>query len=73
MDLPMYALPCSAVSDSLPPHVVKPARLLCPWDFPGKNTGVGCHALLQGIFSTQGSNPGLLQKVSCIAGRFFTN
>ena len=29
-------------------------------DFPGKNTGVGCHALLQGIFPTQGSNPGLL-------------
>jgi len=28
-------------------------------DFPGKNTGVGCHALLQGIFPTQGSNPGL--------------
>ena len=32
----------------------------CPWDFPGKNTGVGCHFLLQGIFPTQGSNPGLL-------------
>ena len=31
----------------------------CPWDFPGKNTGVGCHFLLQGIFPTQGSNPGL--------------
>ena len=37
-----------------------PARLLCPWDSPGKNTGVGCHALLQGIFQTQGSNPHLL-------------
>ena len=36
------------------------ARLLRPWDSPGKNTGVGCHALLQGIFPTQGSNPGLL-------------
>ena len=34
--------------------------LLCPWDFPGKNTGVGCHFLLQGIFPTQGSNPCLL-------------
>ena len=33
--------------------------LLCPWDFPGKSTGVGCHFLLQGIFPTQGSNPGL--------------
>ena len=28
-------------------------RLLCPWDSPGKNTGMGCHALLQGIFPTQ--------------------
>ena len=33
-------------------------RLLCPWDFPGKNPGVGCHFLLQEIFLTQGSNPG---------------
>ena len=37
-----------------------PARLLCPWDSPGKNTGVGYHFLLPGIFSTQGSNLGLL-------------
>ena len=29
---------------------------LCPWNFPGKNTGVGCHSLLQGIFPSQGSN-----------------
>ena len=36
------------------------ARLLCSWDFPGKNTGVGCHFLLQGIFLTQGSNLCLL-------------
>ena len=35
------------------------ARLLCSWDSPGKNTGMGCHALLQGIFPTLGSNPGL--------------
>ena len=34
-------------------------RLLCPYDFPGKNTGVGCHALLQKTFPTQESNPGL--------------
>ena len=34
-------------------------RLLCPWDSPGKNTGVSCHFLLQRIFPTQGSNPGL--------------
>ena len=35
-------------------------RLLCPWDSPGKNIGVGCHFLLQGIFPTQESNLGLL-------------
>ena len=48
----------SVVSDSLRPHGL--ARLLCPWDSPGKNTGVGCHALLQEIFLTQGSKPCLL-------------
>ena len=41
------------------PPGLKSARLLCPWDSPGKNSGVGWHALLQGIFPTQGSNPGL--------------
>ena len=40
-------------------HGLWPARLLHPWDSPGKNTGVGCHFLLQGIFPTQGSNPRL--------------
>ena len=35
-------------------------RLLCPWNFPGKNTGMGCHFLLQGIFQTQKSNLCLL-------------
>ena len=49
----------SVVSDSLWPHGLQPARLLCPWDSPGKNTGVDSHDLLQGIFPTQGSNPGL--------------
>ena len=48
------------VSDSLWPHGLWPAKLLCPWNSPGKNTGVGCHFLLQGIFPTQGLNPGLL-------------
>ena len=37
---------------------------LCPWDFPGKNTGAGCGFLLQGFFSTQGSNPSPL----CLIG-----
>jgi len=44
----------------LRPHGLWPARLLCPWSSPGKNTGVGCHSLLQGIFLTQGSNLSLL-------------
>ena len=42
------------------PHGLKPTRLLSPRDFPDQNTAVGCHFLLQGIFPTQGSNPGLL-------------
>ena len=50
----------SVMSDSLRPHGLKPTRLRCPWDFPGKGTRVRCHFLLQGIFPTQGSNPGLL-------------
>ena len=37
----------SVVSDSVRPHRRQPNRLLCPWDSPGKNTGVGCHFLLQ--------------------------
>ena len=42
------------------PHGLWPARLLCRWNYPGKNTGVGCHFLLSGIFLIQGSNPCLL-------------
>ena len=45
---------------TLRPHGLYPARFLCPSDSPGKNTGVGSHTLLQGIFLTQGSNLGLL-------------
>ena len=45
---------CSVVSNSLGPH-----GLYSPWNSPGQNTGVGSRSLLQGIFSTQGSNPGL--------------
>ena len=52
---------------TLQPHGPQPARLLCPWGSPDKNTGVGCHALLQGIFPTQGLNAGLF-----IGGRLFT-
>ena len=42
------------------PHGLQPIRFLCPWNSPGKNTGVGSHSLLQDIFLTQGSDPGLL-------------
>ena len=47
---------CSVMSDSLGPHGLQVTRLFCPWDFPGKNTRVGCHFLLQRIFPTQGLN-----------------
>ena len=42
------------------PPLCDPTRLLCPWNYPGKNTGVGNHSLLQGIFPTQRLNPSLL-------------
>ena len=48
------------VSDSSLPCGLEPTRLLCPWDPASKNTGVGCHALFQGTFPTQGSNLCLL-------------
>ena len=51
---------CSVVSDSLWPHELQPASLLCPWKSPAKATRVGCHFLLQWIFPTQGSTSGLL-------------
>ena len=59
-------------SNSLRPHGLWPTRLLHPWDCPGKNTGVGCHFLLQGSFLTQGSNPGpphCRQTLSCLSPR----
>ena len=55
---------------TLQPCELEPARLLCPWDFPGKNTGVGCHFLLQGIFPPRDWTR--VSHVSCIAGGFFT-
>ena len=56
----------SVEPESLRPHGLLPTRLLRPWGSPGKNTGMGYHFLLQGIFPTQGLNP-----VSCIGGRHF--
>ena len=49
----------SVVPNSLRPHGLEPTWILCPWDSPGKNIGVGYHSLLQGISPTQRSNPGL--------------
>ena len=60
----MWLLSRSIVSGSLQPHGWWLARLLCSWDSPGKNTGVGCHSLLQRIFQTQD-----LTQVSHTAGR----
>ena len=47
------------IGERVPGTFQQPSRLLRPCDSPGKNTGVGCHFLHQGIFPTQGSNPGL--------------
>ena len=56
--IPVYIRVCSVwwahCTSSLWPHGLQPTRLLCPWGSPGKNTGVGRHALLQGIFPAQG-------------------
>ena len=59
----LVAQPCP----TLQLHGLQPARLLCPWGFSRQKYGVRCHALLQRIFPTQGSNPGLLH-----CRRFFT-
>ena len=49
------------MSDCLWPHGLQPTRLLCPWNFPRKNTGMGCHFLLQEIFLIQGLKLSLLR------------
>ena len=56
----MLCAVCSVMSDSLWPHGLSPARLLGPWNSPGKNTGMDCHSLLQRNFPTQEVNPVLL-------------
>ena len=60
------------MSNFVQPYGLKTSRLVCPWDSPGKNTGVGCHALLQEIFLTQGSKLCLLH-LPALAGGFFTS
>ena len=65
----LFTLCCCAYLLPLCPTLracgLQPTRPLCPWDSPWKNTGVGCHALLQGIFPTQGSNLSLLYLLHC--------
>ena len=51
--------------DSLWSYGLQSTRLVCPWDFPHKNTGVGCHFMLLEIFPIQGSNPHLLCLLHC--------
>ena len=51
--IPVCVLSCSVVSDLLRPQGLQPTRLFCPWNSPGKNIGVACHILLQGIWPTQ--------------------
>ena len=50
------------------PYGPQPTRLLCLWDSPGKNTGVGCHALLRRLFPTQGLGPRLFARSALAAG-----
>ena len=59
---------CSS-SNSLQPCGLWPARLLSPWDFPGKNAGVGCHFLLQKVLLP---NPGFKPMSPALAAVFFT-
>ena len=56
----VYVLNHWVTSDSLWPHGLQSVTVPCPWDFPDKNTEVGCHFFFQGIFPTQGLNLSLL-------------
>ena len=51
---------CSSHAQLFVTYELQPTKFLCPWDSLGKNTHVGCHFLLQGLFPTQGSNPRVL-------------
>ena len=52
---------------------MSPTRILCPWDFLGENNGVGCHALLQGIFLIPGIEPETLMSPALADGFFTTS
>ena len=69
--LPFPVWACSVTSNSLRPHGLQPTRLLCPWDSPGKQTGAGCHLLLQGTFPTQRSKLSFVSRA--LADGFFTS
>ena len=62
---------CSVLSNFLRPHGLLPARFICPWNSPGKNTAVSGHSLLQELFQNQRWNPVNLAS-PVLAGRFFT-
>ena len=77
MYIESFNLPClhacmravtSVGSDSVPPQGLQLIRLFCPWDSPGKNSRVGCHAPVQGIFPTQGLNPHPLKSPALAVG-----
>ena len=65
--------PFSHVPFFVTPWTVVHQAPLCPWDSPGKNTGVGCHFLLQGILPTQGSKPRSLMSPALAGGFFITS
>ena len=67
----MCVLSCFSHVQLFGPHGLQLARLLCPWDSPGKNTVVGCHAFLQGIFTTQKLNSSSLMSPA-LGNVFFT-
>ena len=66
-----YLIAKSCLTLFFNPHGLWPARLFCPWDFQGMNTGVGCHSLLEGIFPTQGLNLHLLSLLHWHTAFFF--
>ena len=66
----MFVLSRSIVSDSLQPHKLQPVRFLCPWNFPGKNTEVGCHFLLQDMESYRLSLSHHCHMIFCSSSNF---
>ena len=73
-DVPLFLcmLSHSVMSTSLQPRGLQPTRLFCPWNFPGKAIGIGCHFFLQKIFPIQGSNVHLLHFLHGQVGSFAT-